>query len=348
MRLCTAMLCLVAAGAAGCSEPVHRVEPLSAMGREGFIELYVGNDERFEEAIRDAREAIETVAAKMDHRSPDSELAVLNRRASSEYYAIQDIDLYRGVQLAMDYAQASRGAFDPTIGALGRIYEDGSPSESELAATLDGVGWQWVAIAQEAHAVRFRRPGIELDLGGVSKGYALHVASRVLSKSGSYAGLFVLGGNAYAWNAPPDDEGWSVPLEDPRQPGKTLLKLRIANRGVAIAGQRNAGRETLFDARTGRPVDGNIVLAIGTGHTAGDADALATALAASTYEAATDLLGRMRKVEAVLLLRDGDALYLLASASLRGRLELAPELEAEIGGDVRYLLPPTEFPEGPA
>ncbi len=343
------VMSLVAAVAlAGCSEPVHRSEPLQAMGRTGFIELYMGSEERFEEAVADARKAIDTVARKLDFRSPDSELARLNRRAPDEYYTIQDIDLYRAVQLALDYAQASRGAFDPTVGRLGRLYEDGDPGESAVAAALEDVGWEWVVLVREAHAVRFRRPGIEIDLGGLSKGYALQVASRVLAKSGSYAGLFVLGGNAYAWNAPPDAEYWSVPLEDPRRPGRTLLRLRIANRGVAIAGQGRAGAETLFDPGTGRAVDGDVILAIGTGHTAGDADAFATALAASSYQAATDLLGRMRKVEAALLVRDGEELYLLASASLRGRLELGPEFDIEIDGDVRYLLPPTEFPEGPA
>jgi len=340
---------LVAAVAlTACSEPVHRSEPLQAMGREGFIELYMGSDASFEEAVVDAREAIDRVALKLDYQSPDSELALLNRRARDEYYTIQDIDLYRAVQLALDYAQASRGAFDPTVGRLGRLYEHGDPDEAAVAEALADVGWEWVALAREAHAVRFRRPGVEIDLGGLSKGYALQIAARVLAKSGSYAGLFVLGGNAYAWSAPPDAEYWSVPLEDPRWPGRILLTLRIANRGVAIAGQRRAGAETLFDPATGRPVDGDILLAIGTAHTAGDADAFATALAASSYQAATDLLGRMRKVEAALLVRDGEELYLLASASLRGRLELGPEFDAEIDGDVRYLMPPTEFPEGPA
>ncbi len=337
---------LMALGA--CSEPVHRSEPLRAMGREGFIELYMGSEASLQEALTDAREAIDTVAAKLDARSPDSELARLNRLARDGYYTIEDIDLYRAVQLALDYAQASRGAFDPTVGRLGRLYENGDPDEAAVALAVEDVGWEWVVLAREAHAVHFRQPGIELDLGGLSKGYALQIAARVLAKSGSYAGLFVLGGNAYAWSAPPDAEYWSVPLQDPRHPGQTLLTLRIANRGVAISGQRRAGAETLFDPATGRPVDGDIVLAIGTAHTAGDADAFATALAASSYQGATDLLGRMRKVEAALLVRDGEELYLLASASLRGRLELGPEFDIEIDSDVRYLLPPAEFPEGPA
>jgi len=344
----TTLALVAAATLVACSEPVHRTVPLQAMGREGFIELYMGSEERFEEAVAEAREAIDTVAAKLDARSPDSELTRLNRRAREEYHAIEDVDLYRAVQLALDYAQASRGAFDPTVGRLGRLYESGEPDDAALALVLEDVGWEWVAVAREAHAIRFRRPGIELDLGGLSKGYALHVAARGLAKSGSYAGLFVLGGNAYAWSAPPDAESWAVPLEDPRHPGQTLLTLRIANRGVAIAGQRRAGAESLFDPSTGRPVDGDIVLAIGTAHTAGDADAFATALAASSYQGATDLLGRMRKVEAALLVREGEELYLLASASLRGRLELGPAFDAEIDGDVRYLLPPAEFPEGPA
>jgi len=333
---------------AACSEPVHRSEPLNAMNREGFIELYMGNEASFKEAVDDAREAIETIAAKLDSRAPESDLSRLNRQARDEYYTIDDIDLYRAVQLGLDYAQASRGAFDPTIGRLGRLYERGAPDDAAVALAMEDVGWEWVSVAREAHAVRFRRPGVELDLGGLSKGYALQMAARVLAKSGSYAGLFVLGGNAYAWNAPPAADYWSVPLPDPRRPERTLLTLRIANRGVAIAGQREAGAETLFDPTTGLPVDGDIVLAIGTAHTAGDADAFATALAASSYQGATDLLGRMRKVEAALLIRDGQDLYLLASASLRGRLELGPEFEHEIGSDVRYLLPPAVFPEGPA
>jgi thiamine biosynthesis lipoprotein len=318
------------------------------MGREGFIELYMGSDASFDLALADAREAIETVAAKLDSRAPDSELSRLNRQAREQYYTIEDNDLYRAVQLGLDYAQASRGAFDPTIGRLGRLYERGAPDDAAVELALEDVGWEWVAVAREAHAVKFRRPGVELDLGGLSKGYALQMAARVLAKSGSYAGLFVLGGNAYAWSAPPDADYWSVPLPDPRRPEHTLLTLRIANRGVAIAGQREAGAETLFDPATGFPVSGDIVLAIGTAHTAGDADAFATALAASSFQGATDLLGRMRKVEAALLVRDGRELYLLASASLRGRLELGPEFEQEIDSDVRYLLPPTEFPEGPA
>jgi thiamine biosynthesis lipoprotein len=331
-----------------CSEPVHRVEPIREMGREGFIELYMSSAERCDEAIADALEQIRAVAAKLDHRQPDSPLSQLNRGARDAYYAVEDVDVYRALVLALDYARASRGAFDPTVGSIGRLYEDGVPDAVALDAALAGVGWDWVAVAQESHAVKFRRPGVELDLGGVSKGYALHLASRVLSKSGSLAGLFVLGGNAYAWSSPPGEPGWPVPVMDPRDPGRTLLTLKIANRGVAISGQRDAGPESLFDPVTGRPVDGAIVFAIGTAHTASDADAFATALAASTYEAATDLLGRMRKVEAALLIRDGDALYLLASASLQGRLALDPRFEAEIGGDVRYLLPPAEFPAGPA
>lgn len=339
---------LVAVLAVGCSDPVHRVEPIEAMGRSGFIELYMGTRAGADQAISEARETIGEVARKLDRRLPDSPLSRLNRGALDAYYEVEDIDVYRAVVLALDYAQASRGAFDPTVGSLVRLYEDGVPDDATLAAALRNVGWQWVAVAQEAHAVKFRRPGIELDLGGLSKGYALQLASRVLARSGSYAGLFVLGGNAYAWSAPPGADGWSVPLRDPRHPDETLLKLKIANRGVAISGQRVAGAETLIDPSTGRQVSGDIVLAIGTAHTAGDADAFATALAASTYEDATDLLRRMRKVEAALLIRDGESLYLLASASLRGRLELSPRLETEIGGDVRYLLPPMEFPAGPA
>ena len=89
----------------GCSEPVHRVEPIHEMGRDGFIELYMSSDERFDEAIADAREQIRNVAAALDHRQPDSGLAQLNLGAQEAYHAVEDVDVYRAMVLALDYAR---------------------------------------------------------------------------------------------------------------------------------------------------------------------------------------------------------------------------------------------------
>jgi thiamine biosynthesis lipoprotein len=333
--LCTLLL-------SGCDEPAHRREPLSAMGDEGFIDLYFVNEKDLTAAFEETRAAIARIDVMTDANNPDGGLAQLNREAAQGYFEVTDRDLYRVVRTAMDYARTSRGAFDPTVGPLMRVHAS-DPSEVQIQAALEAVGWRWVAEAQEASAIRFRRPGMALDLGAIRKGFALHVASRSLARTGSRAGLFVLGGNAFAWGAPPGERFWTVPIADPRRPGQALLSVQVENRGVSLA----RGVE-LLDAESGYPVETDIVMAIGITHTAAGADAFATSMAASSYDAATDLIGRMRQVEAVLLVRQQGRLFLLASASLKGRLQLSPELEAEIGGDIRYLLPPLEYPNAPA
>ena len=67
---------------------------------------------------------------------------------------------------------------------------------------------------------------------------------------------------------------------------------------------------------------------------------MSTALFVGGVHRAAELLGRTNRVEAVLLVEGDGAPRLLASASLAGKLELSPELEAEIVGGIRYLLPP--------
>ena len=81
-----------------------------------------------------------------------------------------------------------------------------------------------------------------------------------------------------------------------------------------------------------------------TADSSADAAALCQAIFVSGSLEGPDIFRKMARAEAVLLVRtDGGAPYLVASASLLGRIELAPELETEIGGDVRYLLPPDSF-----
>jgi thiamine biosynthesis lipoprotein ApbE len=131
-----------------------------------------------------------------------------------------------------------------------------------------------------------------------------------------------------------------VAIPDPRAPERPLLTVQAANRGLSVSGQVPGPAGLVLDPRSGRPVAGDVLAAVAIADSAADADALSTALVASGYHRAADLLGRMRQVEAILLVRGETAPRLLASGTLADRLELSAELAAEIEGEVRYLLPP--------
>ncbi len=181
---------------------------------------------------------------------------------------------------------------------------------------------------------------MRIDLGGVSGGFALDAAARVLTRPGSRAAWLRLGGDHYVWNRPPGQEAWALPVHDPRDPERLLLTIQVANRGVSVSGQVSGRAGLVLDPRSGRPVAGDVIAAVAIADSAADADALATALVASGYRRAADLLERMRQVEAVLLVRGESGTRLLASGTLQGRIEPSAELLAEVAGEVRYLLPP--------
>jgi thiamine biosynthesis lipoprotein len=354
-RIRGAALVAAALLCAGCPEPTHdeRTWASSDGQLEIRAEVYTATESGATVALDEIRDTLADVEARMLSGRDAGALGLLNREAAEGYHAVQDPDLYRCVLLALDYAKVSEGAFDPTIGPLLERYEAGAgpaPGAAAIERMLPAVGWQNVGVASEQRAVHFRRPGMRLDLGGVAKGFALDVAARNFARPGVIAGLLQIGGNAYAWSLPPDGEAWSVAVPDPRQAGRELLRARVANRGVAVSGHPEAAAlspgaasrgSPILDPATGRPSAGDLIAAVAFADSAADADALATALFVAGSMRGTEILKKMRRVEAVFVVRgEGAAPQILASASLRGRIELSPALREECGETVRYLLPP--------
>jgi thiamine biosynthesis lipoprotein len=358
MNVCRPLLPIILALAlagAGCGRPTVDVREwrLAGVAAEARAEVYARTADGARGTLDEIEASLKGLEESLLSGRDAGALGRLNRRAAEDYYSPEDRDLYRCVLLALDYGKASGGAFDPTVGALLDLYERTAstgriPTQAEIDATLPAVGWPKVAVADEPRALRFRRPGMKLDLGGVARGFALDVAARTFARPGCIGGLLSIGGNAYAWGEHPGGKGWPVPLPDPRDPGRTLLTVRVANRGVAVSGQTDdlapvpdlvAG--LILDPSTGGPVATDLIAAVAIADSGADADALATALLVAGSTRGAQLLRKMRQVEAILVVRGdrGDP-HILASASLRDRLEPGPALAEESAGPVRFLLPP--------
>lgn len=331
----------------GCVEPTVREDVCDALGGRVEIVVEAASPRGADDALAGACGNLAGADAAFGP-GPDSELARLNAAAPDGFYQIEGFDLYKLVLLARDWARGSDGAFDPTVGPLTDLYARPGmrvPTETELDLVRERVGWQDLTVAGEAQAVRFRSPGMRLDLGGIAPGYALDVAARAFAR-GAEGGLLTLGHNVLAWGAPfAERSGWDVSLPDPRNPGGSLGHLRLRNRGIAASGLAETERPHIFDPRTGRPAASDVSAAVAIADTAGDADAVATALYVLGSRGGGDLLERTRRVEAVLLVEGNGPPYLLVSASLRNRFRIDPLLEREVEGRVRYLLPP-EHVEG--
>jgi thiamine biosynthesis lipoprotein len=331
---------------AGCAGPVHLEEGRQTPWGELDIELYSATERVVDSQLEDIDLALERTALLLDPDAADSEMALLNQDASQDYYRIVDPDLFRIIRLSLDYSRVSDGAFDPTIQPLLRLYARGPdrlPSDGEISRTLDRVGWQWIAVAPEAHAVHFRRPGMVLDLEAVSRGMFLDAAARTFVHSGSQAGLLRLGKSMLAWRSPPGSDSWGVELADPRDPDKRLGTIRVANRGISIVGQPALEQPPIVDPRTGRPAANRVLAAVGIADSVSDADALCASLYVAGVGAGGELLTKTHRAEGILLIEGEGSPRLLVSASLDGKIEFSADILRETEGQVRYILPPQAF-----
>jgi thiamine biosynthesis lipoprotein len=355
-RLALVGLIPAAALSIGCPEPGTADRRWPVMGTYATVEIHATNQETADDIAERIRGAFERVDATMSNWAADSTISRINREAGTGTVRVDDPDVYRILKLAREYARLTDGAFDPTVGPLMRAWgfrprEPRVPTEPEIRAALEHVGWRKFELLPEHRSVRFLDDRLEIDLGGIAKGYALDVALRNFALTGAVGGLLDLGGNLAVWGAPAGEELWTVGIRDPGDPGGILAELDLRDRAIATSGNyENAFREGdaiyghLMDPRTGRPAASDVLAATAIADSGAQADAYATAFFVGGSLAIEPMLRDNARLEAVLLVDRPEGPTLLASASLRGRLRPTPEFEQRLGGRIRFVLPPSSLP----
>ena len=239
--------------------------------------------------LEKALDEVDRIDRLMSHYLPHSPLSELNRRAADGAVAV-DPELFDFIARSLDYSRASDGAFDITVGPLMKAWGffDGDyrvPTAAELRDTRRRVGYRRVVLDRSRRTIRFDTPGVELDLGGIAKGYAVDRAIAVLERHGITAALVSAGGSTiYGLGHPPDRPSWEVKVQDPIDPAKVAFSVGLIDRALSMAGRSAKSFEAdgtlyshIMDPRTGRPVQGVLSVAV-TSRTGTDGDALDDAL----------------------------------------------------------------------
>ncbi len=231
----------------------------------------------------------------------------------------------RVIALGLEMAALSQGAFDLTLAPLKALWgiETESPripSQEEIRKSLEGTGPK--ALRLEGGAVVKDRPGVAVDLGGISKGYAVDRAIAILQDAGIESAVINAGGDMRLLGARPD-RPWRIGIQDPRVPGAVLGTLEVKDRAVVTSGDYERTFEHdgeryhhLFDPRTGHPARKAQSVTVVT-QSAVLADALATALFVLGPEEGLTLLAYFPEAEALVVGADGK---LHLSAGLEGNV----------------------------
>jgi thiamine biosynthesis lipoprotein len=209
----------------------------------------------------------------------DSEL---NRLCRAGAGAVSE-DLWAVLEVAQRVSRQTDGAFDVTIGPAVHLWRESRrlgelPSAAEVRKARSLTGWRNLRLDAKSRQVRLARAGMQLDLGGIAKGYAADEMLRLLESRGFPRALIAAGGDIAAGDPPPGRAGWTV--------ATITGKVEIARGAVSTSGDAEqfieiGGRRYahILDPKTGLGLTSRIAVSVQAGSGV-LADAYATALAA--------------------------------------------------------------------
>ena len=275
---------------------VHRQR--YSMGTMFDIIVYHASRPDAERAIEKAMEEIVRLDHVMSHYKADSSLSKLNREGGTGFVAVEP-SLYEVIQESISFSRHSGGAFDVTIAPLLRTWKNAyaegrSPTANEISEARRCVGYEKIeTIAPDR--IRFRSDCVELDLGGIGKGYAVDRAIAMLKSDGIRHALVNAGGSSItAFGAPPGTKGWQVTVG-----ARKVLLLRDSSMSTS----QQSGE--ILDPRTGSPAHTTMAVSVLT-RSGTAADALSTTLVIVPIAEGMKLLDRFPDASAFWISPGGD------------------------------------------
>lgn len=322
------------------------------------VKAYGRDRSAVEKGVFEAFAAMREIDDLSDYFDPSSEISSINKKAGVGSTHVSE-ELYEIILLSAEYARLTGGAYDPTVGAVTKLYDfekEIKPSADELAAALKLVGADGVMLNPATRSVKLKKRGMRLDLGGVAKGYAADKAAATLRQHGISQALVTTGSTTIVIGGKPragyidtltrsaksffgsssggPTNPWRVGIQHPRKPpGQTSGALTIRDRQISTSGdyqQYFTDGETryhhILDPKTGRPASGIASLTVITTRSCAEADVISTALFVMGPEGALEYVEQQKGLEAVIITTDGTA---TVSSGLKKEVEIESKLDFE-------------------
>ncbi|MEK9538625.1 FAD:protein FMN transferase [Pantoea agglomerans] len=207
--------------------------------------------------------------------------------------------------------------FNLSIGPLVKCWKIGFqghsvPSATELQARMALTNPHDVILDDVSRSVMLARPGMEIDLGAIAKGYIADVVQAFLRQQQVSSALINLGGNVQTVGAPPEEAGWSIGLKKPFGEADELIGvIGVNNRSVVTSGIYERYFELdgvcyhhILDPRSGYPLDNDLLSVTVISERSLDGDIYTTLLYGLGVEQGIACLAEQPGIEAIFVTRD--------------------------------------------
>lgn len=223
----------------------------------------------FDEIWPAVRTLLQDFEQRYSRYRPDSLVSMINRRAGSKRFTAVDEETQALLDFADQLWRASEGLFDITSGPLRRAWQFqgiGSAEPEHIASALELVGWHHVQ--REAASILLPLEGMEIDLGGLVKEYAVDSAIRLMRDAGVRSAMLELAGDVGVLGSQANGHPWQIGVRDPFESG-SICTLNLADSSVATSGSYErklnfSGKDYghLLDPRSGWPTEGPVSVSV--------------------------------------------------------------------------------------
>lgn len=320
----------------GCEKPNRQPPRVKnarmVMGTTSEVTAYAADRDTAQNAVNAAYTRLEHVNRLMSDYVDDSEVGRLNALPAGESLVVS-VETFRCLNEAAKISALSGGAFDITCRPLVWLWKDAGkqgtlPAPEQIEDTLARVGWQKVRLDDATRSVTPAVPNMQIDLGGIAKGYALDLAAEAMRTAGATSGVIDVGGDVRVLGSRPDGQPWTVGVRHPADPDALYCLIQIEAGAVATSGVQQRftiieGKRYshIIDPRTGRPAEEapSVTVIAPDGLTA---DGWATALSVLSVDEGRQLIesGAVPKVEVLWLHVDGEKIMAHQTRGFAGHI----------------------------
>lgn len=286
------------------------------MGTEVSVRLWHDDPAQGALLVEQVYAEVERINQLMSTYIEDSQISMINRYAADEPVAVRD-ELFQLIRRSLDISVLTLGAFDITYDSVGQHYDFRNrlrPDATTVAEARQLIDYRRVLLDQAAGTIRFDRPGVRINLGGIAKGYVVERGVELLRAAGVANAIVTAGGDSRLLG---DRRGqpWMVGIRDPRNEDQVAISVPLENEAISTSGDYERYFEDegvryhhILSPSTGEPASG-VRSATVFGPDAVITDALSTSVFVMGVDQGLRLIATLPDYDSIVIDDDGQIYY---------------------------------------
>ncbi|NLM04940.1 MAG: FAD:protein FMN transferase [Clostridiales bacterium] len=302
----------------GNKEPKLINEKQFVLGTLGEINIYSISEEKGREAINKAYERINEIEHLMSATIETSEIYKLNENAGIKPVEVSDETL-KVIEYGLNYYPLTEENFNIGLGALSKLWGINITNEQQPSdiPTLEEINNIKSHISIENieinnNEVFIKDENMQIDLGGIAKGYAVDEAVKILRDHGIDSGFINLGGDIYVLDKKPiDNSPWRMGIQRP-EIGSTdaIAMVELFNSSIVTSGnyqrylEHNPEYHHILDPKTGYPANNELVSVTIISDSSVEGDILSTTAFIMGLDKGMSFISNYANAEGVFITKD--------------------------------------------